>query len=41
MIESYVDMMNNGAIPSIHTAWEQINEDEGEYAYESALQKFN
>jgi len=21
MIESYVNMMNSGAIPSIHTAW--------------------
>lgn len=25
MIESYVNMMNKGAIPSIRTAWEQIN----------------
>lgn len=41
MIESYVNMMNNGGIPSIHTAWEQINEDEGVYAYDMALQRFN
>lgn len=41
MIESYVNMMNDGAIPSIRTAWEQINEDEGAYAYDKALQKFN
>ena len=41
MIESYVNMMNSGGIPSIHTAWEQINEDEGVYAYEQALQRFN
>lgn len=41
MIESYVNMMNNGAIPSIHTAWEQINADEGAYAYDMALKKFH
>ena len=37
MIESYVKMMNDGAIPSIRTAWDQINEDEGVYAYDMAL----
>lgn len=41
MIESYVNMMNNGGIPSIHTAWEQINADEGIFAYDQALAKFN
>ena len=30
-------MMNDGAIPSIRTAWDQINEDEGVYAYDMAL----
>lgn len=34
-------MMNSGAIPSIRTAWQQINEDEGIYAYDMALQRFN
>ena len=37
MIESYEKMMNDGAIPSIRTAWDQINEDEGVYAYDKAL----
>ena len=41
MIESYVNMMNSGAIPSIHTAWQQINEDQGVFAYDQALHKFN
>lgn len=34
-------MMNDGAIPSIRTAWDQINEDEGVYAYDKALERFN
>ena len=41
MIESYVNMMNDGGIPSIQTAWEQINEDQGILAYDKALQRFN
>lgn len=33
--------MNNGSIPSIRTAWQQINEDEGINAYDLALNRFN
>lgn len=29
--------MNHGAIPKIKTAWEQIAQDEGAYAYNRAL----
>lgn len=37
MIESYINTMNNGGIPSISTAWEQVNEDEGRNAFNSAI----
>ena len=29
--------MNNGAIPSIKTAWESINDDEGVFAYQKGI----
>lgn len=38
MIESYVNTMNSGGIPSISTAWQQINEDEGANAYNIAME---
>ena len=41
MIETFVDSMNNGAIPNIKSAWEQIAEDEGAFAYNRALEKYN
>ena len=37
MLESYVNTINNGGIPSIQTAWESINDDEGVFAYEKAI----
>lgn len=33
--------MNEGAIPNIQTAWESINDDEGGYAYEKAIEQYN
>lgn len=41
MIESYVNMINTGVIPSIQTAWQKINEDQGMYAYNKGLDKFH
>jgi len=36
MIEAYVDAINNGAIPNIKTAWEQIADNEGDVAFSMA-----
>jgi sugar (pentulose or hexulose) kinase len=41
MIESYVEKMNMGAIPNIKTAWEHIADDEGAFAYNRAIEKYN
>ena len=41
MIESYVEKMNMGGIPNIKTAWEHISDDEGAYAYNRAIEKYN
>ena len=40
MIEAYVDAINNGAIPNIKTAWEQIADNEGDVAFSMAHQKY-
>ncbi len=37
MINSYVNAFNEGRVPNIKTAWEQIAEDEGGFAYNKAL----
>ncbi len=41
MFENFVKAMNSGAIPKIKTAWEQIGQDQGVYAYNQALDKYN
>jgi hypothetical protein len=37
MLESYVKQINEGGIPNIKTAWQQIAQDEGAFAYNKAL----
>lgn len=37
MIQSYVDAFNDGSVPNIRSAWEQIAADEGNEAYQNAL----
>lgn len=33
--------MNSGGIPTIKSAWESINDDEGASAYEKAIEQYN
>lgn len=40
MLESYVNSINKGSIPSIKTAWESINDDEGVFAYQRAVEEY-
>lgn len=40
MIQSYADAFNNGSVPNIKSAWEQIAEDEGNEAYRNALELY-
>lgn len=37
MIQSYVQAFNNGSVPNIRSAWEQITIDQGNEAYRKAL----
>ena len=37
MIQNYVDAFNDGGVPNIRSAWEQIAADEGNEAYQNAL----
>ena len=41
MIENYVETINKDGIPNIKTAWEHISEDEGAYAYNRAIERYN
>jgi type I site-specific restriction-modification system R (restriction) subunit len=41
MIVSYVEAINSDQFPTIKTAWEHISDDEGAFAYNKALEKYN
>lgn len=40
MIQNYVDAFNSGGVPNIKSAWEQIAADEGNDAYNKALEAY-
>lgn len=40
MIQNYVDAFNSGGVPNIKSAWEQIAADEGNEAYNKALEAY-
>ena len=40
MIEAYAQAINDGKIPSIKSAWEQIVDNEGDLAFSAAHQKY-
>ena len=37
MIEAFVEAINDGGVPHIKSAWQQVAEDEGAFAYNRAL----
>lgn len=41
MLENYIESINSNGFPTIKTAWEQISDDEGAFAYNRALQVYN
>ena len=40
LIQSFVQGFNNGKVPSIKSAWEQISEDEGAAAFNAAVVRY-
>jgi hypothetical protein len=40
MIQSYSEAFNSGNVPNIRSAWEQIAADEGNEAYNAALELY-
>lgn len=40
MIQSYVDAFNSGTVPNIKSAWQQIAADEGNEAYQNAIEVY-
>ena len=40
MIQNYVNAFNSGGVPNIQSAWEQIAADEGNEAYNKALDTY-
>ena len=41
MLQSYVQSLNSNGFPTIKTAWENISDDEGAFAYNRALDIYN
>jgi len=40
LVQCYVDAINNGAVPTIRSAWENVSELENKKAVEFAVRKF-
>ena len=40
LLESYVEAVNNGAVPNINTAWEGVVEEERQRCYDKAVSEY-